>query len=87
MKHKLYLCPVAKGTQFLPLIFQFLHPCIRAKHAMDKKKLKYEINWVPFFRKDRTAVREVSNQSSVPVWINDQNEVITNSFKIKSFLK
>jgi hypothetical protein len=87
LKHKLYLCPVAKWTQYLPSIFQYIHPCIRAKHAMDKNKLVYEISWVPFFRKNRTVVREASNQSAVPVWINDENEVISNSYKIKNTLK
>ena len=54
---------------------------------MDKNKLVYEISWVHFFRKNRTVVREASNQSAVPVWINDENEVISNSYKIKNTLK
>lgn len=87
MKHKLYICPIAKWTQYLPSIFQFIHPCIRAKHAMDKNKLNYKISWVPFFRKNRLTVREVSGQSAVPVWINEDNQIITNSFKIKTILK
>ena len=87
MKHKLYICPVAKWTQYFPSIFQFIHPCIRAKKALDDQNINYEIIWTSFFRKYRKTVQELSNQSTVPVWINDKNEVMTNSHKIKSHLK
>ena len=87
MKHKLYICPVAKLTQYFPSIFQYIHPCIRVKKALDDKNINYKIMWTSFFRKYRTTVQELSNQSTVPVWINDKNEVMTNSHKIKSHLK
>ena len=85
--HKLYLCPVAKLTQYLPIIFKFLHPCIRAKSAFDKNKLDYEIHWVPFFRKFRKSVIQISQQSSVPVWQKENGEVIADSSKILSIIK
>ena len=85
--HKLYLCPVAKLTQYLPIIFKFLHPCIRAKSAFDKNKLDYEIHWVPFFRKFRKSVIQISQQSSVPIWQKENGEVIADSFKILSIIK
>lgn len=87
MKHKLYLCSIAKLTQFLPSVFQFIHPCIRTKHSLYKNKLNYEIIWVPFFTKLRKNVREISKQSEVPVWVNNKNEVIVDSYKIKYHLK
>ena len=71
----------------MPSIFQFVHPCIRAKKALDDQNIKYEIIWTSFFRKNRKIVKEISNQSLVPVWINDKNEVVTNSHKIKSSKK
>lgn len=86
-KHNLFLCPIAKWTQFLPSIFKYIHPCIRAKYALDKNKINYNITWVPFFKIFRKNVKEISNQSSVPVWINIDNDVIFNSYKIKSMLK
>ena len=85
--HKLYLCPVAKLTQYLPSIFKFIHPCIRAKSAFDKNKLDYKIHWVPFFRKYRKSIINVSQQSSVPVWQKENGEVIVDSFKILSIIK
>ena len=85
--HKLYLCPVAKLTQYLPFIFKFIHPCIRAKSAFDKNKLDYKIHWVPFFRKYRKYVIQISNQSYVPVWQKENGEVIADSLKILSIIK
>ena len=85
--HKLFLCPVAKLTQYLPSIFKFIHPCIRAKSAFDHNKMDYEIHWVPLFRKYRKSVIQLCQQSSVPVWQKENGEVIVDSFKILSIIK
>ena len=85
--NKLYLCPVAKWTLYFARFFQYIHPCIRAKYAMDKKNVNYKIIWVPFFKKFRKKLKKISRQSSVPVCINKQGEIICDSFIIKSYFE
>lgn len=85
--HKLFLCPFAKWTQYLPSFFKYIHPCIRAKSAFDKNKIDYEIVWTPVRKKLRKSVIELSNQSAVPIWKDDKGEIIVDSHKIVSELK
>ena len=85
--HKLFLCPVAKWTQYFPTIFKYIHPCIRAKSAFDDNKIKYKIEWTPFRKNLRKSVYILSKQSAVPIWKNEIGDVIVDSYKIVSELK
>jgi hypothetical protein len=85
--HKLFLCPVAKWTQYIPFIFKYIHPCIRAKSAFDENQIKYKIEWIPFRRKLRKSIYKLSNQSAVPIWRDCNGKVIIDSHHIVSEIK
>jgi glutathione S-transferase len=63
----------------------FLCPCGAVAHRLAKHGLEYRTERVPYSRKDRPEIVELTKQDRVPVLV-DGDEVIHDSKRIKQYL-
>ena len=63
----------------------FLCPCGAVARKLSKHKLEYRTERVPYSRKDRPEIVELTKQSRVPVLV-DGDEVIHDSKRIRQYL-
>ena len=63
----------------------FLCPCGAVARKLDKQGLAYRTERVPYSRKDRPEIVELTKQSRVPVLV-DGDEVIHDSKRIRQWL-
>ena len=64
----------------------FLCPCGAAARRLNKLGLEYETRRVPYRRKDRAEIRELTRQKFVPVLV-DGDEVVGDSKRILQWLE
>lgn len=63
----------------------FLCPCGAVARSLAKQGLEYRTKRVPYSRKDRPEIVELTRQSRVPVLV-DGDEVIHDSKRIRQYL-
>jgi glutathione S-transferase len=63
----------------------FLCPCGAVARRLSKHDLEYRTERVPYTRKDRPEIVELTKQSRVPVLV-DGDEVIHDSKRIRQYL-
>jgi glutathione S-transferase len=63
----------------------FLCPCGAVARRLSKHRLEYRTERVPYARKDRPEIVELTRQNRVPVLV-DGDEVVHDSKRIKQYL-
>jgi glutaredoxin len=62
--------------------------CEEVMATLDEHKVEYAVEWVPERYSERTAVREVSEQRSVPVLVDDEHSVVmANAARIQDYVR